>query len=302
MTLRGPILVTGAGGFIGSTLATGLASLGHDVIALDRAFDAPAAAALGTIPRLTCDLSQGAAHLPACTTIIHAAALTTNPTAMGMTEAQHIAANMAPLMAMIAHADLTRPRAFVFLSSSGVFGETDGSPDLTDTDLPTATGPYSAAKKAGEALVPGALGSVCDTHVLRLGYLYGPGEIPRPTRHRVSMLRQWLSDAAEGKPLTVAANDPRRDWTFAPDLALAIARLLAGPGSARPLHLCTPDAVPDSTLAALVAARHPGTRVTPGRAQPTKAPMRPSNHPALDGIRWTPLAEGLDRIIGQRAA
>ena len=302
MTGPGPILVTGAGGFIGSTLATGLAGLGHDVIALDRSFDAAATATLGPLPRLTCDLSQGAAHLPACATIIHAAALTTNPAAMGMTEAQHNAANMAPLLAMIAHADQTRPRAFVFLSSSGVFGDTDGSPDLSDTDLPTATGPYSAAKKAGEALVPGALGSVCETHVLRLGYLYGPGEIPRPTRQRVSMLRQWLSDAADGKPLTVAANDPRRDWTFAPDLARAIARLIMTKGSARPLHLCTPDAVPDSTLAALIAARYPGTRITAGRAIPTKAPMRPSAHPALDGFRWTPLAEGLDTLAGQRAA
>jgi nucleoside-diphosphate-sugar epimerase len=302
MTALGPILVTGAGGFIGSTLATGLAALGHDVIALDRAYDAAATAALGLIPRLTCDLAQGAADLPRCDTIIHAAALTTNPAAMGLTEAAHVAANMAPLMAMISHADRTRPRAFVFLSSSGVFGDGDGSPDLTDTDLPTATGPYSAAKKAGEALVPGALGSWCQTHVLRLGYLYGPGEIARLTRQRVSMLRQWINDAAEGRPLTVAANDPRRDWTYAPDLAPAIARLIGDEGSARPLHLCAPDAAPDSALAALIAARHPGTRILRGTAQPTKPPMRPSAHPALDGFRWTPLAEGLDHIIGRRAA
>jgi nucleoside-diphosphate-sugar epimerase len=209
---------------------------------------------------------------------------------------------MAPLMAMIAHADRTRPRAFVFISSSGVFGDCDGSPDLTDTDLPTATGPYSAAKKAGEELVPGALGTICDTHVLRLGYLYGPGEIARPTRQRVSMLRQWLTDAAEGKPLTVAVNDPRRDWTFAPDLAPAISRILAGKGSARPLHLCTPDAQPDSALAALIVARHPGTRAITGPVRPTKPPMRPSRHPALDGVLWTSLAEGLDDIIGRRAA
>lgn len=302
MTPRGPILVTGAGGFIGSTLAAGLAALGHDVIALDRAFDATAEQLLGFIPRLTCDLAQGVPNLPPCDTIIHAAALTTNPAVMGMTDAQHVAANMAPLLAMIAHADRTRPRAFVFLSSSGVFGDGDGSPDLTDTDLPTATGPYSAAKKAGEALVPGALGPVCQTHILRLGYLYGPHEVVRPTRQRVSMLRQWLLEGEHGRPLMVAENDPRRDWTYAPDLAPAIARMIAGPGSARPLHLCTPDAVADSMLAALICNRHPAARIRRANAQPTKPPMRPSHHPALDGFAWTPLAQGFDAITGRAAA
>jgi hypothetical protein len=60
--------------------------------------------------------------------------------------------------------------------------------------------------------------------------------------------------------------------------------------------------VPDSTLAALIAARYPGTRITAGRAIPTKAPMRPSAHPGLDGFRWTPLADGLDTLAGRRAA
>lgn len=302
MTARGPILVTGAGGFVGTALAAGLAALGHEVLALDRAFDAQAEAALGTVSRITADLVEGTPALPACDTIIHAAALTTSPTALGLTDAQHLAANMAPLMAMIAHADRTRPRAFVFLSSSGVFAEGDGSPDLTDTDLPTATGPYSAAKKAGEALVPGALGAVSETFVLRLGYLYGPNEVARPSRRRVSQLQQWLGDAAAGRPLAVSRDDPRRDWTFAPDLAPAIARLLAGPGSARPLHLCTPEAVSDSALAGLIRAHYPGARIEPGPARPAKAPMRPSRHPALEGFRWTPLAEGLARLAGRAAA
>jgi nucleoside-diphosphate-sugar epimerase len=302
MTARGPILVTGAGGFVGTALATGLAALGHEVLALDRAFDALAEATLGPVPRITADLAQTPPALPACDTIIHAAALTTSPAALGLTDAQHLAANMAPLMAMIAHADRTRPRAFVFLSSSGVFAQGDGSPDLTDTDLPTATGPYSAAKKAGEALVAGALGAVCETFVLRLGYLYGPAEVARPSRRRVSQLQAWLGDAAAGRPLAVCRNDPRRDWTFAPDLAPAIARLVAGPGSARPLHLCAPEAVPDSVLAGLIRTQYPAARIEPAPARPAKAPMRPSFHPALEGFHWTPLAEGLARLAGRAAA
>ena len=302
MTVRGPILVTGAGGFVGAALAQGLDALGYEVLAVDRAFDGLAQSMLGQMARITCDLASDTAALPDCDVIIHAAALTTGPDAMGMTDARHLAANLTPLMAMIAHADRVRPRAFGFLSSSGVFADGDGSPDLTDKDLPTATGPYSAAKRAGEALVPGALGQVCETFVLRLGYLYGPGEIARPSRRRVSQLQAWLGDAAAGRPLTVPQNDPRRDWTFAPDLAPALARLLAGPGSARPLHLCTPEVVSDSRLADLIRAHYPMARIETGPATPAKSPMRPSHHPALDGFRWTPLAEGLAAVAGRAAA
>jgi UDP-glucose 4-epimerase len=297
-----PILVTGAGGFVGSAIAAGLAEQGQAVIGLDRAFDGTARALLGRVDCIACDLSAGTPDLPRCGTIIHAAALTTDPAAAGMSDAGHIAANMAPLMAMIALADRRRPQAFVFLSSSGVFAAGDGSPDLTDTDLPRAKGPYAAAKRAGETLVPAALGAVCDTCVLRLGYLYGPNEITRPSRRRVSLLQAWREDAAAGRPLIVAGNDPRRDWTFAPDLARAIPRVIAGPVHAGPLHLCTPDAVSDLTLAGLIGDCYPGVRIERGPATVAKAPMRPSRHPALDDFAWTPLAAGLALLSGRVAA
>jgi len=183
-----------------------------------------------------------------------------------------------------------------------VFGQADGSPNLTDADAATAQGPYSAAKKAGEVLVPGALAEVCATHVVRLGYLYGPHEGVRVTRARVSLMQSWIDAARAGQDIAVSATNARRDWTFAPDLAPALARIVAGPGRVRPVHLCTPLAMADRDVASAIAARFPGASVTTGPAMPTKAPMVPTALSALDGFEWTGIAAGLDAICRAKVA
>jgi UDP-glucose 4-epimerase len=299
---QGAVLITGAGGFVGGHLAAGLHALGYRVTALDRGFDTQSRALLAGVDRVMCDLAAEVPDLPHADLVIHAAALTTGPDAMGLTAAEHVTANMAPLLTMLRLAADMRPDAFVFLSSSGVFDTGDGAPDLTDADPATAQGPYSAAKRAGEELVPGALGGICETHILRLGYLYGPGEISRPTRARVSLLQDWIAAARAGLPIALGETDARRDWTYVPDLAPAIARIMAGPGSPRPRHLCQPVPVADSDLAREIAARHPGTQVRRVPAPRVKSPMRPSVIPALDGFAWTPLATGLDVICAERVA
>ncbi len=262
-------------------------------------FDAAAKARLHGVDLVEANLTSGdlaLRDLPAAKIIIHAAALTTNPAAMGMTAAKHVTANMAPLLAMLRHAARAGPLAFVFLSSSGVFDAGDGSPDLTDTDTPTAQGPYSAAKRAGEVLVPGALTGICETHVLRLGHLYGPSEAARSTRARVSMLQSWIDAARAGLPIAVGESNARREWTYVPDLAPAIARLASGAGRPSPVHLCTPAIVTDNDLAAAIAQRFPGTTIRTIPAPIPKAPMRPSALPALDGFDWTGIEAGLGTI------
>jgi nucleoside-diphosphate-sugar epimerase len=295
------VLITGAGGFVAGHLAAGFVAAGHRVTAVDRTFDAAARSRLTGADLLEADLTLSQADLPQAEVMIHGAALTTGAATLGITDAEHVAANMLPLLTMLRHAGQRPPRAFVFFSSSGVFGDRDGSPDLTDADLPAAEGPYSAAKRAGEVLVPGALGSVCATHILRLGYLYGPGEVARPTRARVSMLQDWIAAARRGEPLRVPASDPRRDWTWVPDLAPALVRLLGGPGDARPRHLCAPGPVRDSWLARAIADRVPGTRIEPAPTVLVKAPMLPSRLPALDGFAWTGIERGLDLLCEQEA-
>lgn len=296
------VLISGAGGFVAGHIAAGLAAMGYRVCALDLTFDAAAKQRLAGCDLVAADLAADGVALPPAEIVIHGAALTTSSAALGLTSAQHVAANTRPLLTMLTHAGTIRPRAFVYLSSSGVFAATDGAPDLTDTCTPTAQGPYSAAKRAGEALVPGALGDTCQTFILRLGYLYGPGEAARASRMKVSPVQGWIDAARNGETLQHDATDPRRDWTFAPDLGPAIDRLFSGPGRAQPIHLCAPNPQCDSKVVAQICHHYPAAtqRKVPG--QGAKAPMIPSSVPSLEGFPWTPVADGIARLAQAEAA
>ena len=296
------ILITGAGGFVAGHVAAGLSSLGYRVIAVDRAFDADAQHRLAGCEMILADLAQDGAALPPADVMLHGAALTTAPEALGLTAAEHVRANTQPLLALLCHAAACRARAFVFLSSSGIFAQGDGVPDLTDTTPPTAQGPYSAAKRAGEELVAGALGDVCEIFCLRLGYIYGPGERVRASRARVSLVQGWLETARAGGVLDTHAADPRRDWTWAPDLAPAIARLLGTPGRVRPIHLCAPDAPRDSAVAGAILRHFPAATTRRVAGPAVKGPMVPSALTALAGFEWTTLADGIAQLARAEVA
>ncbi|WP_306117623.1 MULTISPECIES: NAD(P)-dependent oxidoreductase [unclassified Roseitalea] len=299
----GRVLITGAAGFVGSALATGFLASRWQVAAVDRAFDASARTRLSGADRIRADLgADPAPALPSADVIIHAAALTTDPAEAGITCADHLGANLAPLLAILRHAARSAPSAFVFLSSSGVFEPGDGDPDLTDACTPTARTPYAAAKRAGELLAPAALAGVCDVHVVRLGHLYGPHEMPRASRMGLSRVARYRADAAAGRPLIPAAGDPRREWTHVDDLAPALTRLLAGPPRAGAVHLCAPAVLRDSELAAIVAAAVPGTRIAPApeSGPPAKPPMIASRLAALDGLAWTAPRDGIAALCRQK--
>lgn len=298
------VTISGAGGFVGSALAVGFAALGWQVTALDQAFDHDTRARLAGHDLVTADLSQGVpAGLPPAQLIVHAAALTTDHVDLGWTRAAHLAANTRPLLAMMEHAAHTDVDAFVFLSSSGVFAVGDGGAALTDTDAPTGRSPYAAAKRAGELLVLAGFDRRPAPHVVRLGYVYGRRETTRATRTRVSLAAQWLAAARAGQPLGVRADDPARDWTFAPDLAPALARLGIAASAGRPVHLGSPYVVSDSALAALVRDHFPtATLVTESVTGALKPPMAPSDIPALRGLVWTDPPTAVAQLAAEVAA
>jgi len=162
--------------------------------------------------------------------------------------------------------------------------------------VPTGRSPYAVAKRAGELLTLTALEGVA-AHVVRLGYLYGPHETARPSRARLSPVARWFAAARAGVPLVVPADDPARDWTFTPDLAPVMARLVAAPPAAGPVHLCSPFVAADSVMAAHVAALVPGACCSPGPAQAAvKPPMSPSDLSRLGPLSWTEPTRALARL------
>jgi nucleoside-diphosphate-sugar epimerase len=130
---------------------------------------------------------------------VHAAWVTTDAATLGITPADHVALNLRPLLTVLQYAARTGPGAFVYVSSSGVFAPDDATEGLTETHRPTGGSPYAAAKRAGELLVTAALDPGTAVHVVRLGYLFGPGEVGRPSRSRVSLIAGWLAAAREGQ-------------------------------------------------------------------------------------------------------
>jgi UDP-glucose 4-epimerase len=297
MTAVRDMLITGAGGFVGSALVEGFLALGWRVTAVDRAFDAATRARLSGSRLVTADLGHAApVELPAAAVIVHAAATTTDPVTLGWTAAAHVAANTRPLLAMLEHAARTEAEAFVFISSSGVFAAGDGREGgLRDTDVPTGRSPYAIAKRAGELLTLTALEGV-NAHVVRLGYLYGPHESVRSSRARLSPVAHWFAAARAHAPLVVPADDPARDWTFTCDLAPIMARLVAAPPAPGPVHVCSPCVATDSVMAGHVAALVPGAYCSSGPAAAVKPPMAPSDLSHLGPPTWTDPARALARL------
>lgn len=301
--MSGPrhVLITGGGGFVGSHLAEGFAAMGWRVTAVDTAFDPPTRARLDGAELVAADLGHGGPiDLPPANVVIHAAAVTTDASELRWSRAAYLAANLRPLERVLDYAQRQPPAAFVYLSSSGVFAAGDGLDCLADVDLPTARSPYAVAKQLGEAMTAAALDGCCEAHVVRLGYVFGPHEAARQSRTRVSAVAQWLAAARAGRPLEVRADNPRRDWTFAPDLAPALAEVLAQPARRRPVHLASPHVVHDGDMARLVARHFDGstcTTVTP--PSPLKLPMRAS---AMCCARasWTDPAAGIARVAASQ--
>ena len=234
MSAREHVLVTGAAGFIGSTLVDRLLAEGRTVVGLD-SFDpfypAPLKRAnLAAAASSRFELVEGD---------IRDAALVERLFARGFDGVVHLAAlaGVRPsLERPAAYADVNvngttilleaavrhgAPR-FVFASSSSVYGERSDGPFRESDRVDHPISPYAATKKAGELIAHAfhhahALSVAC----VRFFTAYGPRQRPDLA------VRKFAERMRAGEPVPVYGDgSAQRDFTYIDDVVDGVVRAL----------------------------------------------------------------------------
>jgi len=223
-------LVTGAAGFIGSTLADRLLADGVRVTGVDAFTDYydPAlkrrnvSAALGhrSFTLLELDLATAdLGRLPDVDVVFHQAAQPGVRASWGREFSTYTQHNVLATQRLLERYQQTKLERFVYASSSSVYGDAESFPTL-ETTLPRPYSPYGVSKLAGEhlTLLYGRNFGLAVT-ALRYFTVYGPRQRPDMAFHR--FCRAMLA----GEPITVYGDGHQsRDFTFVSDCVEANVR------------------------------------------------------------------------------
>jgi nucleoside-diphosphate-sugar epimerase len=303
--MNGPVLVTGASGFVGGALLARLARQGVESVALARAQGGvPALAAGARTEVLALENLEAAALREALggrrfAVVYHLASYGTAP---GQGDAQAMTAGNATLVVDLLRAlAQSPPPRFVFAGTWSAYAACAPPRRIDEAHPLDPRTPYAAAKveaaRAGRTVADELGVTFCE---LRLFHVYGPGE----AGHRlVPHLVRALSDGAS-PPLTGGAQ--ARDFVYVDDVADAF--LAAGaaadlvPGA---YNVCTGQAVEVREVVERVAdllgapRQRLGLGALPYRAhEPMWAVGDPGKLARATGWRATvPLADGVARAV-----
>jgi nucleoside-diphosphate-sugar epimerase len=228
-------VVTGAAGFIGRALCSGLVERGHRVFGLTRTPSHPVPGVemrpIGEITPRTC----WPEHLAGADIVIHLANRAHRP---ARKEAVRCEAQAASALARAAVAGGVR--RLVHMSSVRAMGEaTRPGVPFRPTDPPLPREAYGRAKLAIErALVRAVQGTGLELVILRPPLVYGPGV--------KANFRALIRLAASGLPLPLAGIDNRRSLIFLGNLVDVTARAAVHPAAAEQVLLVR-DAIDLST-------------------------------------------------------
>ncbi len=253
------ILVTGAAGFIGSTLADRLLAAGHRVTGIDsfhpyydRTIKERNAAGLvaherGRLLELdlaTDDLGEALEEVDA---IIHLAAQAGVRASWGETFQSYLDANVRSTQRLLeASRALQGLHAWVYGSSASVYGD-EATAAVDESRLPAPHSPYGVTKLAGEHLAHlYRKNHGLPTLSLRYFSVYGPRERPDKA------IQKFLHAARAGRGIDVYGDgSQQRDFTFVGDVVAATQRALEAPPVGETLNIARGHTEP---LAAVIEA------------------------------------------------
>jgi dTDP-glucose 4,6-dehydratase len=228
------VLVTGAGGFIGSHLVEALLQSGHSVRALVRyngrgswghldALRERADERLEVVLGDVTDPGMMRALVDECETVLHLAALIGIPYSYHA-PASYVATNVGGALNLLEACRATRPRRVILTSTSEVYGTARYTP-IDEAHPLQAQSPYAASKIGADKLAE-SYASAFDLPVviLRPFNTYGPRQSARAIIPTV--LTQALSGAQE---IRLGNLDPKRDLTFVDDTVRAFVLATSAP-------------------------------------------------------------------------
>jgi UDP-glucuronate 4-epimerase len=304
------VLVTGAAGFIGSSLSDRLVADGRDVVGLDNFCDYydPArkranVASLVEHPRFALhetDVRDGeavkalvAAERPEV--LVHLAAMANVRYSIGRADL-YTAVNVVGSINLLEAARDCGAR-FVFASTSSVYGKTERLPFVEDDPCPRPLAPYPATKRAMELLgytyhnLHGM-----DFTALRFFSVYGP-------RGRPDMMPFMVMDRIvhDGTITLFDAGRMRRDWTYVDDIVAGVVAAVEKPLGYEILNLGRGEPVLMADFVEIVEA-------LVGRKAILETPPAPASEPkvnfadvgrAREKLGYTPrtaVGDGLERM------
>jgi len=236
------VLITGAAGFIGSTLAARLLDEGHDVTGLDSLSPSYSTAIkranLAALPPerfhfLQRDLASDDidATVADAEAIVHLAGRPGVRMSWGADFEGYLRDNVLGTQRLLEAAVRAGSTArFVHASSSSVYGQHLGIPTVETAPLHPHS-PYGTTKLSAEQLV-GAYAANFGLRgvALRLFTVYGPGQRPDMA------FQKFLTAIAAGEPVAVyGSGDQIRDFTYVDDVVDAISRALEHDGVLPPV-------------------------------------------------------------------